>query len=149
MTKFEIFPNKEMEFNRTAFLKYYLIYTISYIVLFYATRELELALSIKFDVTVVIFGSILELIYIIFISYFTTLRLNNIGWPKWLSIIFIIYWLLSMKNIVIFDVLFNDGNGFEGLWLLWVPTITSYMVLALLFFVLVMPPEKLENEIKS
>ena len=75
MTKFEIFPNKEMEFNRTAFLKYYLIYTISYIVLFYATRELELALSIKFDVTVVIFGSILELIYIIFISYFTTLRL--------------------------------------------------------------------------
>ncbi|WP_428624588.1 hypothetical protein [Sedimenticola sp.] len=91
------------------------------------------------DVYYLIAQSTLELLFWIFLAALSVARLKDMGWPKYLALAYIPLWFFGKRNLVIYDLLWNNSEGLTGMWLLWLPVILSVTCLVVLAALAAMP----------
>ena len=59
--------------------------------------------------------SILELLFFVALAPLVIARLRDIHWPLYLAFILFPVWLFGLRNIIIYDAIWNESRGVSGL----------------------------------
>jgi hypothetical protein len=136
------------KFPRKKYVVYLVVFTLLYYAIISAVKAAWSAYG-EIGAGYLITQAVLELLFWVAIVRISLCRLTDLTWPLALVSVFPLAWLFGKRNLIIYDLVINDGSGMEGQWLLFVPTLLSFMALVVLALLVFVPTKKTQNQEKA
>ncbi len=126
---------------RKEYLVGLLLLLVIYISLYYVYNYIWSSLG-ELTVGYLIVQSVMELLFWIALTPLSIARLRDMCWSSYFVLAYFPLWLLGRRNLVIFDLIWNSGQGLSGIWLLWLPQVLLFIGLGMLFLLLIVPKKR-------
>ena len=129
---------KDSAINRFEFLigvvAAYLIFAAISYGYFYLFRSAEIP-----DIWYLVGKSIFELMFLVILVPISIARLNDINWSKMFVLLYFPCWIFGIRNVIIYDMAFNESRGFGGMWYVYLTSVLALLAVVL-FLVLLFKP---------